>query len=246
MLNNDPPDEARVENREVFGVDVPPAYEPEPTNGAVQAEDPAKRQSGIRSLLVEILQTVLLTILIFVAVRSVVQNFKVDGASMEPTLHSGQYLLINKLAYFRLEGAPLELVDQLGVVQADGESTYVFGGPDRGDIIVFRYPGRPDRDFIKRVIALPGDTIEVDRGHVYVNGEFLEEDYIRALPTYSVPRQNVPDGKYFVLGDNRPNSSDSHIWGYVPAENIIGEAWVSYWPPGQWGMLAESGIASSK
>ena len=197
-------------------------------------------------MLVEILQTVLLTILIFVAVRSVVQNFKVDGASMEPTLHTGQYLLVSKIAYLRLDGLPLQAAESVGIQPSSPDSLYPFGGPQYGDIIVFRYPGHPDRDFIKRVIAVPGDEVEIDRGHVYVNGTALHEDYIEAMPSYSVPAQIVPEGSYFVLGDNRPNSSDSHIWGYVPAENVIGKAWVSYWPPGEWGLLAGSGMASSK
>jgi signal peptidase I len=217
-----------------------PPVEPHPSSDGA----PPAHRSSVRPLLVEILQTVLLTLLIFMGVRAVVQNFKVDGASMEPTLHSGQYLLIDKVSYFRLDGLPPVVVERLGV-QANGEEpNYLFGGPEQGDIVVFRFPGHPERDFIKRVIAVPGDTLEIDRGRVYVNGDLLIEEYIRAQPTYSVPTQTVPPGKYFVLGDNRPNSSDSHIWGYVPADNIIGKAWVSYWPPGQWGVVAESGIAS--
>jgi signal peptidase I len=215
------------------------------TDVDLTAEAAAPRGS-VRPLLMEILQTVLLTLLIFMGVRAVVQNFKVDGASMEPTLHSGQYLLINKVSYFRLDALPEPVTERLGVQTAGEEPVYLFGGPERGDIIVFRFPGRPERDFIKRVIGVPGDLVEIDRGQVYVNGELLQENYIRAQPTYSVPTQTVPPSQYFVLGDNRPNSSDSHIWGYVPADNVIGKAWVSYWPPGQWGVVAESGIASSK
>ncbi len=209
------------------------------------SEEP-KRGSNLKALLVEILQTVLLTLVIFLGVRAVVQNFKVDGASMEPTLHSGQYLLINKVTYLNLRGVPLEAAQSLGLAPQGKSSHFVFGGPQRGDVIVFLFPGRPDRDFIKRVIALPGDTIQVDRGRVYVNGTLLQEDYIRALPTYSLPLQTVPEGSYFVLGDNRPNSSDSHIWGFVPEANIIGKAWLSYWPPSQWGVIADRGIAGEQ
>lgn len=207
-------------------------------------EKPAR--SSMRPLLIEILQTVLLTLIIFAGVRSVVQNFKVDGASMEPTLHTGQYLLINKVAYLRLEGASLQLAERAGVAPQGPAGYYPFGGPERGDIVVFRYPGSPDRDFIKRVIALPGDTVQIERGRVYVNGVMQREDYIRALPTYSMPSQVVPDDNYFVLGDNRPNSSDSHIWGFVPQANMIGKAWVSYWPPNEWGVLANRGLAGSQ
>lgn len=208
--------------------------------------DPATQQpksSNVRHLLVEIIQTVLLTLIIFAGVRSIVQNFKVDGASMEPTLHSGQYLLINKVAYLRLDGAPLEIVERTGLVEESKNSYFPFGGPQRGDIIVFRYPGYPDRDFIKRVIALPGDVVQVDKGRVYVNGTPMQEDYILSTPTYSLPKQTVPEENYFVLGDNRPNSSDSHIWGFVPEANLIGRAWLSYWPPGTWGELAHADMA---
>ncbi|MHB0868024.1 MAG: signal peptidase I [Chloroflexota bacterium] len=202
-------------------------------------------RSSFKPVVVEILQTILLTLLIFVAVRSVVQNFKVDGASMEPTLHTGQYLLIVKAAYLKLDGLPLQVAEGLRLGDGEGEGFFPFGGPQRGDIVVFRYPGRPDRDFIKRIIALPGDTVQIERGRVSVNGETLQEDYIRALPTYSLPPQRVPEGNYFVLGDNRPNSSDSHIWGYVPEANLIGKAWLSYWPPNEWGVVANRGLAGS-
>jgi signal peptidase I len=191
---------------------------------------------GVRSFLWEMVQTVLLTLIIFLAVRAVVQNFKVEGASMEPTLHTGQYLLINKIGYARLEGTPFAFLDHKGSDAADG---YLFGGPQRGDIVVFRAPVQPDKDFIKRVIALPGDTIEVRGGQVYVNDQLVDEPYIRDKAPYLVPRQTVPPDHYFVLGDNRPNSSDSHVWGLVPAENIIGRAWVSYWPPNLWGTVPE-------
>jgi signal peptidase I len=190
---------------------------------------------GVRSFLWEMVQTVLLTLIIFLAVRAVVQNFKVEGASMEPTLHTGQYLLINKVGYARLEGTPLAVLDQRGGA-ADG---YLFSGPQRGDIVVFRAPVQPDKDFIKRVIALPGDTVEVRGGQVWVNDQLIDEPYIRDKAPYLVPRQTVPPAHYFVLGDNRPNSSDSHVWGLVPADNIIGRAWVSYWPPNLWGTVPE-------
>ena len=213
--------------------------------GPAESEVP-QPHSGFRPLIIEIIQTVLLTLVIFLAVRSVVQNFKVDGSSMEPTLHTGQYLLINKLTYFHLEGLPLQIARDVGLYRGDSASIFPFGGPQRGDIIVFRYPGGPDRDFIKRVIGLPGDQVQIDHGRVYVNGVLQHEDYIRAVPSYSVPPERVPEGQYFVLGDNRPNSSDSHIWGFVPEANIIGKAWVSYWPPNDWGVLAHNGIAGSQ
>lgn len=212
----------------------------------VLPSEETRPRSSFKPLLLEVLQTVLLTLIIFAGVRSVVQNFKVDGASMEPTLHTGQYLLINKVAYLRLDGLPLKLAERVGMKPMDPASYFPFGGPQRGDVAVFRYPGGPDRDFIKRVIAVPGDTVQIERGRVYVNGVMLEEDYIRAVPTYSMPKETVPEGNFFVLGDNRPNSSDSHIWGYVPQDNMIGKAWVSYWPPAEWGLVPTRGLANSQ
>ena len=204
---------------------------------------PAKASSGsgLRAFAWEILQTVLLTLIIFLAVRAVVQNFKVEGASMEPTLHSGQYLLINKVGYARWQGLPL-----VGMFNRNGspdDPGYIFAAPQRGDIVVFRSPVQPDKDFIKRVIAVPGDTIEIRGGQVYINGEVIDEPYIRDRAPYMMPRQTIPPNYYCVLGDNRPNSSDCHVWGLVPAENIIGRAWVSYWPPSQWGVVPEPAYA---
>ncbi len=237
------------------GRDTPPeeplqgqeGQQPELGPAVGEEQQPQKRGSNLRPLIVEILQTVLLTLVIFAAVRSVVQNFKVDGASMEPTLHTGQYLLIDKISYLKLEGRALQIAEDVHLVNGNNsDGLFPLGGPQRGDIVVFRYPGGPDRDFIKRIIGLPGDTVQIDRGRVYVNGVLQREDYIRAVPSYSLPPQKVPADNYFVLGDNRPNSSDSHIWGYVPEANLIGKAWVSYWPPNEWGVVAHSGLAGSQ
>ncbi len=192
----------------------------------------------------DVLETLLLTVLIFLIVRSVVQNFKVEGRSMEPTLHNGQYLLINKAIYWRLDGDLLSPVipgAEASTDPAGQTSHYLFSPPQRGDIIVFRYPKEPSRDFIKRVIGVPGDIVEIKNGVVYVNGKPLHEDYTADPPSYFQPAERVPEGQYFVLGDNRNNSSDSHVWGLVPEENIIGKAWFSYWPPNSWGAVEPNG-----
>ena len=204
-----------------------------------------KRQSRGGGLAWELLQTVVLTLAIFLGVRSVVQNFRVEGASMEPTLSTGQYLLINKAAYFHVEGTPL---DRVAPVTHQGSTEYILGGPQRGDVVVFRAPMQPDKDFIKRVIGLPGDTILVKNGQVYVNGELLDESYIHFPATYTYPFDGqpkvVPDGNYFVLGDNRPNSSDSREWDALPLDRIIGKAWVSYWPIERWGVIHSPSYAA--
>jgi signal peptidase I len=156
---------------------------------------------------------------------------------MEPTLETGQYLLIAKISYFHDDGSPLA---NLLPSSHQGSVDYLFTGPQRGDIVVFKAPTQPDKDFIKRVIGLPGDTILIRNGTVMVNGQPLSEPYIHYPANYTYPfggqPLTVPDRDYFVLGDNRPNSSDSHLGWFVPVDNLIGKAWVSYWPPADWGI----------
>jgi signal peptidase I len=130
---------------------------------------------------------------------------------MLPTLKEGEYIIINKLSYYLEE-------------------------PERGDIIVLQFPNDRSRDFIKRVIGLPGDLVEVRSGAVYVNGTALEEPYINDSPSYN-GSWAVPDDRYFVLGDNRNNSSDSHNWSFLPREDIVGKAWIIYWEPENWGLV---------
>ena len=178
----------------------------------------------------ELVQTLFLAALIFLAVRAMAQNFRVEGSSMEPSLHDGQYLLVNKAVYFKID---LDRMSRFLPFVGDGGDQplrFLFRSPKRGDVIVFRYPRDPDRDFIKRVIAVPGDVVRIEDGVVTVNGTTLEEPYIEDIPSYDFDEQVVPEGGYFVLGDNRSNSYDSHAWGFVPEENIIGQAVFSYWP----------------
>ncbi|MCL4466991.1 MAG: signal peptidase I [Chloroflexi bacterium] len=190
----------------------------------------------MRSTVREVFETIVLTVLIFLLVRAVVQNFKVEGHSMEPTLFDGQYLLINKAIYWEVDLSPLARFFPQAV-NAEQPKVVLFREPERGDIVVFRAPQSPDRDYIKRVIGVPGDRVEVKGDKVYVNGTALSEPYIVDAPQYDYPPTTVPPDSYFVLGDHRNNSSDSHVWGMVPRDNMVGVAWVSYWPPAQWGLL---------
>lgn len=208
----------------------------------VRSDGRGERMSQGKALVWEVAQTVLLTVAIFLAVRLVVQNFRVEGASMDPTLRSGQFLLINKVTYARSDGTPLDQV--LPTKNGRGSSHYVFGGPTRGDIIVFRSPGSSDKDFIKRVIGLPGETVRIDDGRVSIDGQRLDEPYIKHRATYDLDTKKVPSDSFFVLGDNRPNSSDSHLGWFVPADSIIGRAWVSYWPPNLWGVVSTAAYAN--
>jgi signal peptidase I len=201
----------------------------------VEPKEKKRRKSVGR----EMIETVILTLVIFLLVRAVVQNFKVEGYSMEPTLDTGQYLLVNKLVYFRFDANALRGIfggDKSG--QAD--LIYPFHPPQRGDIVVFEYPQDPSRDFIKRVIGVAGETVEVRGGLVWVNGVALKEQYIQEAPVYTMRPVVVPEGSVFVLGDNRNNSSDSHVWGMLPIDNIIGKALVRYWPPNKLGFLPQS------
>ena len=181
--------------------------------------------------------TVALVLLVLAVVPAAVANVTVDGLSMAPTLRHGQYLLVNKLVYASVDGG---LVEWLRPAEAarTGWPHYLFRAPQRGDIVVFWLPSSSARPSIKRVIALPGEVVEVRAGRVLVDGAGLDEPYIRARPAYTVAATRVPAGHYFVLGDNRNNSSDSHLFGVLPADHIVGQAWLSYWPTEVWGVLA--------
>lgn len=166
---------------------------------------------GGSSVLRDILETILLALILLLVLNTLTGRFQVRGFSMEPTLHEGQYLIISKVAYW-------------------------IHPPERGDVIVFRPPNRPDEDYIKRIVGLPGEVIQIRDGSVWVDGSELEEPYITAPPRYTSTFQ-LAQGEYFVLGDNRNDSSDSHTWGVLPEENIVGKAWLCYWPPEEWGTI---------
>jgi signal peptidase I len=187
-----------------------------------QPLDAQPQRSAVRRFAVELLQTLLLVAVLFLGMRAIVQNFRVEGPSMQPTLSTGEFLWVNKAAYVELNGQ------------------FVLGGPQRGDIAVVRPPNE-DVDLIKRVIGLPGDRVLIKNGEVFINGQPLDEPYIRFPAGYSYPIDGqpltVPAGQYFVLGDNRSNSRDSHLGWFVPAENMIGRAWLTYWPPASWGVM---------
>ncbi len=170
------------------------------------------QEQRFKSALREIVDTALLMLLIFIVVRVAVHTFRIEGVSMEPNLHDGQYLIVNKLVYY-------------------------FRSPQRGDIVVFHYPRNPRRDFIKRVIGLPGEKVEIKGEHIFINDEELEEPYTVHEGNYAWGPQVMGPDEYFVLGDNRNSSSDSHNWGPVPRDDIIGKAWISYWPPNYWGFV---------
>ena len=178
-------------------------------------ETPAGRTilQMVRDWLVELGETVLPAIVIAVLINLfLAQATRVYGSSMEPNLHTDQRLVVEKLSY-RLHQ------------------------PQRGDVVVLRLPERGPELLIKRVIALPGETIEVRDGQVMINGAMLPEPYLSQQTRGQYGPVQVPEGHIFVMGDNRGASNDSRVFGPVPQVRIVGRAWVSYWPPGDLGLI---------
>ena len=194
----------------------------------------------MRALIRELIETVILALIIFLALQFSVQNFRVEGSSMRPTIVEGQYLLVNKLVYFNLNPRDVRSVLAFSS-SAKAERVYPFHAPQRKDVIIFHFPRDPSRDFVKRVIGLPGDTVEIDDGNVLINGIKLEESYITRRDSDDMKPLTVGEDSYFVMGDNRRASNDSRDWGTVPTSNIVGRAWVSYWPLDRLRTLTASG-----
>jgi signal peptidase I len=189
------------------------------TETIAEPQEKDETRSGFMRFVIDVVETLILSIVLFAAINTISARIRVDGASMEPTLQSGEFVIVNKLSYF-------------------------FGEPEIGDIIVFHFPRDPDQEYIKRIIGLPGDRVEVKNGQVFVNNSVLIEDYIAASPVYDNVWE-IPADALFVLGDNRNNSSDSHNWGTVPLDYVIGKATFIYWPPTEWGILDHPTVASA-
>ena len=175
--------------------------------------------SDWKRVALDILETIILAVVLYLGINALSARVRVDGFSMNPSLENGEYILVNKLAYR-------------------------IGQPTRGDIIVFSFPRDPSQDLIKRVIGLPGDSVVIQDGEVIVNGLQLEEPYIAAPPVYNGSWQ-VEDGNLFVLGDNRNESKDSHEWGLLPLQNVIGKAVVIYWPTRDWEIIIHLNVVSA-
>ena len=176
-----------------------------------ESGDQIKEKPAIISGIMDVLETLLLSVVLFFLINAVSARIRIDGSSMEPNLHHGEFVIVSKI-------------------------NYRFGEVERGDVVVFDFPRNITQEYIKRVIGLPGEHISVTDGEVYVNGSRLDEPYLEFEPYYE-GEWDVPESTYFVLGDNRNNSSDSHSWGTVPVENLVGEAMFVYWPPSSWGLV---------
>ncbi len=173
---------------------------------------PEEEWLNLKQFLYELLQTIALAVLLYLAINAMSARVRVDGSSMQPTLQNGEYVLVSKISY-------------------------KLSQPQYGDIIVFKFPGEtPEQDLIKRIIGVPGDIVDAVNGVIKVNGIPLTEPYTAEAPFYN-NHWEVPEGMLFVLGDNRNDSSDSHAWGFLPIENVIGKAIVIYWPPREWKLI---------
>jgi len=193
-------------------------------------------QSSLKSFRDTIEAIVVALLLAFVIRAFVVQAFKIPSGSMLQTLQIGDHLLVTKFAY------DIRLPSNIWLDTTDGKVLYQTGDPERGDIIVFKYPEDERKDFIKRVIGLPGETVEIRNKTVYIDGREIDEPYVQHTKADNLPvRDNfgpytVPADEFFVMGDNREGSHDSRFWGPVKRSKIVGKALVIYW---SWGSLTD-------
>ena len=174
--------------------------------------------SPARRILLEIIETIILALVLFMAINFLTARIRVAGSSMEPNFHDGDYVIVNRMAY------------RLGDIQ-------------RGDVIVFPSPLEPEDDYIKRVIGLPGDRVAIYGGAVYVNGQPLIEPYIAEQPRSDLAEFIVPESYVYVMGDNRNESSDSRSWGPLKIDEIIGRAIFRYWPFTNMGVVEHPDLA---
>lgn len=176
----------------------------------------------IGSFFLDLVETVVMAMAVFVIIYLFLfQPHQVRGNSMYPNFHDGEYILTDKI-------------------------TYRLKNPQRGDIIIFQAPQNKENDYIKRIVGLPGDNLKIESGRIFINNNLLEEyylpsDFLTQGGNFFKVGENViiPEGQYFVLGDNRSHSSDSREWGLVPKANIVGKAWLRYWPANQFGIIPE-------
>ncbi|HEX6290759.1 MAG TPA: signal peptidase I [Herpetosiphonaceae bacterium] len=215
-------------------------------------EDEGDSVPSVSTTARELIETVLFILLVFFIMRGVIQNFRVDGQSMEPNFKSDQYIFVNKIIFFHFDmNAPLRLLP--GNSDLEPKVIYPFRMPQRGDVVVLEAPNGDYEgnsvDYIKRVIALPGEIVQVKDGKVYINNKPLEESkqnggYLTestdCLGGQLCEPYRVPESSVVVMGDHRSNSQDSRTWPAppgLPLDRIVGKAWVSYWPRDLWGVI---------
>lgn len=213
-------------------VELPRAETPEEaTAETAEAHSASRRHSFVR----ELVETGLLAILVFLAVRASVQHYRVEGHSMDPTLSDGEFLLVNSLVYSEINlGKVSKWVPFWETDEPDVR--HVFHAPERGDIIILHPRQRDQRDLVKRVIGIPGDVMEIRDGTVYIDGRALIEPYVNGPWRGNMQPISIPAHQYFVMGDNRNESLDSRSIGLVEEDDIIGKAMASWWPRENWGL----------
>jgi signal peptidase I len=189
------------------------------TEVAPETAATAERRPAPLQFLVDVLESLLILVVLIVGINTISARIRVDGSSMEPTLHGGEFVFVDTLSYKIAE-------------------------PRRGDVIVFHFPRDPRQEYIKRVIGLPGDEVEMNAGQVFVNGQPINEPTMSSDPAFT-GKWKVAGNTLFVLGDNRSNSSDSRSWGNVPFEYVVGKALLVYWPPQSWGSISHNGTMGS-
>lgn len=195
--------------------------------GVAQEEVNKPGEAKAKSTLREYAEAIILAVVLALFIRTfVVQAFKIPSGSMKPTLLEGDHILVNKFIY----GVKLPFV---------GKTLIPVSEPKRGDVIVFIYPEDPSKDFIKRVVAVGGETISISNRQLLINGRAVPDPYghftyAKSMPSEVYPRDNlkprqVPEGHVFVMGDNRDQSYDSRYWGFVPLQDVRGKAFLIYW-----------------
>jgi signal peptidase I len=164
----------------------------------------------MRTIVRDILITLAIALALFFVLRAALQAYQVKECCMEPNYVEGEWIMVSKASYW-------------------------WGEPGRGDVIILDPPFDTDQVYIKRLIGLPGDTVEIKDGIVYLNGVALDEPYVNEAPTYTLPLRALGEDEYFVLGDNRNNANDSSKGWTIVRDDIIGKAWFSYWPTSELG-----------
>jgi signal peptidase I len=199
------------------------------TKDSVEAPAPTSARKRLWESQKENIITVLIALVLAIVIRGFIAESRyIPSPSMVPTLYPGDRIVVEKISYR-------------------------FRAPQRGDVVVFKPPARlqaagypVDQAFIKRVIATAGQVVRVHQGKVFVDQQPLTEPYIAEAPNYEMSAVQVPEGMLFVMGDNRNNSNDSHVWGFLPQENAIGRANVRFWPPGQFSFIGDSALMPSR
>jgi len=189
----------------------------------------------MQKLLFDIIKTFILAAILFFLVQTLIQNYQVFGASMEPNIESGEHIIVNKAAYITLDIETFSKVIPF-YDPGEGSQLHLFGKPQRGDVVVVKSPQPPPENLVKRIVAIPQDSVEIRAGSLYVNGYKITESYTKGISP-NLSRLTIPQDHYYLLGDNRDRSNDSKNFGPVHKSQIIGKAWLAYWPLNHFGTV---------